>query len=166
MRRLIVAAALAALAASGAARALDAGAPAAALETPGAPLPDDPAPAPQPLLPDNLQWAGRPDMPAVQAAWMLGSEKHAGLYVLRVRLAADGRIAVHAHPDERLTSVLSGTLHVGFGSIFDETRLVAVPAGAIYVVPADQPHYLWAKDGDVEYQESGHGPSATRFDLH
>ena len=35
-----------------------------------------------------------------------------------------------------------------------------VPAGALYVAPANVPHSLWARDGDVIYQEAGVGPTA------
>ncbi|MBP7149731.1 MAG: cupin domain-containing protein, partial [Acidobacteria bacterium] len=66
-------------------------------------------------------------------------------------------------PDERNTTVISGTVYVGFGESFDETKIVAVPAGAVYVAPAGVPHYLWAKDGDVVYQEAGVGPTGTSF---
>jgi hypothetical protein len=41
---------------------------------------------------------------------------------------------------------------------------VALSPGAVYVVPADTPHYVWARDGDVEYQESGFGPTGTDFE--
>jgi hypothetical protein len=52
-------------------------------------------------------------------------------------------------------------LYVGFGGTVDESTMVAVPAGGVYVAPANQPHYLWAPDGDVVYQESGVGPTGT-----
>jgi hypothetical protein len=38
---------------------------------------------------------------------------------------------------------------------------VAVPAGGLYVAPASQPHTLWARDGEVVYQEAGTGPTGT-----
>ena len=115
--------------------------------------------APQPILPDAVPWSGLPNDPAVQAAWLLGSEQAAEPYVLRVKLATGGRLPPHAHPDERNSTVLSGTLYVGFGDVFDESQVVAVPAGAIYVAPANVMHYVWAKDGAVEYQETGIGPT-------
>lgn len=118
---------------------------------------------PRPILPDELVWSGPPALPALQGAWVLGAESSPGTYVLRVRLAADGRIPPHTHPDERYTTVLSGTLYVGFGTAFDPAQVVAVPAGGVYVAPAGVPHYVWARDGDVEYQEAGVGPTATRF---
>ena len=122
----------------------------------------DPHPsAPQPVHPDTLVWAGPPDNPQLKAAWVLGAEKELGPYVLRVSLARGGTIPVHTHPDTRNTTVLSGTLHVGFGDGFDEAAMVAVPAGGVCVAPAGVPHYLQARDGDVVYQESGIGPTAT-----
>lgn len=119
------------------------------------------ADAPTPVLPEQLHWLSPPGNPAVQGAWVLGAEGMSGAYLLRVKLAAGGKIPPHTHPDERNSTVLSGTLYVGFGSTFDETKLVAVPAGAVYVAPANVAHWVWAKDGAVVYQESGVGPTAT-----
>lgn len=116
---------------------------------------------PKPVFPDSLRWISPPNLPGVQDAWVMGSEQKPGLYLLRVRLAAGAKIAPHAHPDERNSTVLSGTIHVGFGEQFDESKLIAMPVGTVYVAPAKTPHYVWAKDGPAEYQESGIGPTAT-----
>jgi len=118
---------------------------------------------PVPLLPGDQKWGGPPQIPALKGAWMLGANGEPGPYVLRVRLAAGGRIPPHTHPDERHSTVLSGTIYVGFGERFDEGMVVAVPAGAVYVAPANVPHYVWARDGNAVYQESGVGPTATAF---
>jgi quercetin dioxygenase-like cupin family protein len=118
---------------------------------------------PAPVLPDSLSWFSPPGNPALRAAWVLGTEKEAAPYVLRVRLDQGGRIPVHTHPDTRNSTVLSGTLYVGFGDTADEAKMVAVPAGAVYVAPANMPHSLWAKEGDVVYQEAGVGPTGNVF---
>jgi quercetin dioxygenase-like cupin family protein len=117
--------------------------------------------SPQPVLPEFLKWAGPPNIPQLKAAWVLGAEKDPATYALRVMLAKGGRIPVHTHPDTRNSTVLSGTLYVGFGDDFDESKMVAVPAGGVYVAPAGVPHYLMARDDDVVYQEAGVGPTAT-----
>jgi quercetin dioxygenase-like cupin family protein len=119
---------------------------------------------PTPVLPESLRWAGPPGNPAVEGAWVLGSEDSPGLYALRVRMREGGRIPPHIHPDTRYTTVLSGTIFVGFGWSVDEAEMVAVPAGALYVAPAGQPHYLWARDGEVVYQEGGTGPTGMVFE--
>jgi len=117
--------------------------------------------APTPILPESLKWGGPPQIPELKAAWVLGAEAAAAPYILRVRLLKGGKIPVHTHPDIRNSTVLSGTLYVGFGDTFDESTLVAIPTGGVYVAPAGVMHYLYAKDGDVEYQEGGVGPTAT-----
>lgn len=113
------------------------------------------------IVPDALPWREAPNNPAAKGAWVVGTEKDTGPYLFRVRLASGGRMPPHTHPDARITTVLSGTLSVGFGPTFDERNVVAIPAGAVYVAPANTPHYVWAKDGPVVYQESGTGPTAT-----
>jgi len=82
---------------------------------------------------------------------------------LRVHLAAGGRIRPHTHPDERNSTVLKGVLYVGFGRIFDESKLVAIPSGAVCVIPANVPRFVAAKDRDVIYQEAGVGVTGTMF---
>ena len=116
-----------------------------------------------PILPGTLRWESPPNMPGLQDAWVLGAEQRPGFYILRVKLASGARIAPHVHPDERNITVLTGTIYVGFGEEFDETKVVAVPAGAVYVAPANVPHYVWAKEGDVMFQEVGIGPTMTSF---
>jgi len=119
--------------------------------------------APVAITPESVRWVSPPSLPGVQGAWLTGSEGGSGVYHFRVRLAAGARIPPHTHPDERTSTVLRGTLLVGFGGTVDEARMVAVPAGTVYVTPANVPHYLWARDGEVEYQEAGTGPTGTRF---
>lgn len=124
---------------------------------------DEAPPKPEPVLPESLQWVSPPGRPGLEAAWVLGSAQASGAYVLRVRLAAGAKIPPHTHPDSRHTTVLTGTLYVGFGEASGEARLVAVPEGGVYLAPANLPHYLWARDGDVVYQESGVGPTGNQF---
>jgi quercetin dioxygenase-like cupin family protein len=120
-----------------------------------------PVPAPLPVVPEQFRWVRPPGVDGVEGAWIVGAESSPGLYLLRVKLRAGARMPPHTHPDARHTTVLSGTLYVGFGETFEETAAVAVPTGAVYVAPAGVAHWVWAKDGDVEYQESGVGPTAT-----
>ena len=116
-----------------------------------------------PILPDSIRWVSPPNVSGVQAAWLLGAEQKPGPYILRVKLASGARIPPHTHPDERNSTVLTGTIYVGFGETFDEAKVVAIPAGGVYIAPVNVPHYVWAKDGDAMYQEAGMGPTGTAF---
>ena len=115
---------------------------------------------PHPVLPDTVEWSSPPGNPDVRGAWMVGSQDSPGIYAFRVKITEGARIPPHTHPDMRFTTVLSGTLYVGFGDEVVDADMVPVPIGAVYIAPAGQAHYLWARDGDVEYQESGVGPTA------
>lgn len=118
---------------------------------------------PEPLTADKFNWISPPAVPGLRFSWIQGNETADGLYVLRVRLASGSRIPPHSHPDQRISTVLSGILYVGFGEVFSQDALVAVKSGDAYVAPANTPHFLWAKEGTVEYQETGLGPTATKI---
>lgn len=118
---------------------------------------------PEPILPDSLKWQGNPTIKGAESAWVVGTADRQGLYAQRVRLAQGAMISPHTHGDERMSVVLSGTMYVGFGEKVDEKSVVAIPVGGVYVAPAGVPHYVWAKDGPIEYQEAGMGPTTTQF---
>lgn len=117
----------------------------------------------EPVLPSSLHWENPPETPGLQRSWVIGSERKSGKYILRVRLLAGTKIRPHSHPDERVTTVLTGTVSIGFGRSFDATRIIAMPAGSVYITPAHVPHFIWAKDGETVFQESGIGPTRTTF---
>jgi quercetin dioxygenase-like cupin family protein len=118
---------------------------------------------PKPVSPDSIKWISTPAIPGLQSAWLVGAQDAPGLYILRVKLKAGAIIPPHTHPDERNTTVLAGIIYVGFGNTIDKSKAKAVTVGSVYVVPANVPHYIWAKDGDAMYQESGTGPTATKI---
>lgn len=109
----------------------------------------------KPFLSNNLLWFSPPNNTSLKGAWVLGADQKPGVYLLRVKLATGGKIPPHTHPDERNSTVLSGVIYVGFGPVFDETRVLAIPASGVYIAPANTPHFVWAKDGDAMYQEAG-----------
>jgi quercetin dioxygenase-like cupin family protein len=111
------------------------------------------------LTPDDLKWVATPV--GVYIAKLIGDDKTAGMYVIRYRFPANFKVQPHFHPDDRLVVVLSGTLYVGYGEQFDDSTLKALPAGSIWTEPAKQPHFVWAKDGEVMIQVVGNGPSAS-----
>ena len=107
---------------------------------------------------DEVKWEGDPS--GVRRAYLVGDEKKPGMYAYRVRFPANHKVQPHFHPDERVVTVLSGTLYVGFGEVFDESAMKALPAGSIWTEPVRQPHFVFAKDGEVVFQVvGGNGPS-------
>ena len=70
----------------------------------------DPLP-PARLTPDELAW--RLDARGVRTAVVVGDPRQAGVYVYHARFPSGFRNPPHAHRDERIVTVLSGTLLVG-----------------------------------------------------
>jgi hypothetical protein len=102
--------------------------------------------SPVPLVPERFRWLSPPNNPALQYAWLLGNEQKHGPYILRVQLAAGGRILSHTHPDERISTVLSGTIYVGFGKTVDESKAVAIPRTQFASSLLMSPHHLWVME--------------------
>jgi quercetin dioxygenase-like cupin family protein len=117
--------------------------------------------APVTVLPGEVKFGPVPFAQGVDAAWLAGAPDAAGPYTLRVRIARDAKIPPHTHPDTRQITVLSGELHAGQGTAFDANAMKAYPAGTFFIMPAGVPHFVWAKSGEVIYQETGNGPSPT-----
>ncbi len=115
------------------------------------------------LKPEDVQWTQRRSNPDVFYAAIYGDPAKPGAYAFRVRAQAGHSLPPHTHPDERTVTVLSGTYWSGVGETFDASKLVALPAGTFYVIPAGVPHYSAVLQGEVLFQEGGVGPS--RHDL-
>lgn len=116
------------------------------------------------LAPQEIQFAADASRPGHMAvASLYGDMGQAGLYAARVLIPAGLRVLPHAHPDDRMVVVVSGTLLVGFGDRFDQVDMKAMPPGSFFTEPAGRVHFAWARDGDVVVQVSGVGPSGTVY---
>jgi quercetin dioxygenase-like cupin family protein len=122
---------------------------------------DEVAPPDISFKPGDVRYTMNPASPS-QSAVLFGDPKQPGLFILRVRIPANTRLPVHTHPDKvRIVSIISGTLYFGYGDKFDESKLIAYPAGSLFKEPIEAPHYSWTKDGDVVCDVIGIGPSFT-----
>lgn len=115
------------------------------------------------LPPEELQWTRAGRVPGVEQALILGDSSKPGGYVYRGKLPANLKIAPHAHPDDRTYTVISGTFYIGWGTTFDESRLIALPPGSFYTEPANVPHFKATRSDPVVLQVTGQGPSGMRF---
>jgi hypothetical protein len=81
------------------------------------------------------------------------------MFLLKPRPGPSSSTQPHTHPDTRTYTVLSGTWYIGFGPKFDESKLMALPAGSYYTEPAGVPHFVLIKDEGVMVKITGTGPS-------
>ena len=68
------------------------------------------------------------------------------------------KLMPHAHPEDRVYTVISGVFYIGIGDHFDEDALQAYPPGSVIVLPGDTPHFHWAKSGEYVSQVTAIGP--------
>jgi quercetin dioxygenase-like cupin family protein len=121
-------------------------------------------------LPDQIPWkrnaAGRKETAVVTAgsnetAVLYGDPTKSGTYVYRSKFAPGSKNMPHWHPEERTVVILSGTLYYGLGEQWDESKLIALPAGTFLAEPPKTIHFTWAKEGEVILQVTGIGPTGT-----
>jgi quercetin dioxygenase-like cupin family protein len=113
------------------------------------------------VRPADLQFAAMPN--GTFQADVVGSVTKPGPYAARVRIPAGVRLQPHFHPEARIVLVLSGTLYVGYGDQFDETKMTALSPGSVFTEAPNERHYTWAKDGGVVLHVTGVGPTATTW---
>jgi quercetin dioxygenase-like cupin family protein len=109
-------------------------------------------------LPQDIAFTGPG---STQTTVLYGDPRGTGLYVYRTKFAPGSKSAPHWHSEERTAVILSGTLYYGLGEKWDDTKLIAFPAGTFFSEPPKTPHFAWAKDGEVILQVTGIGPTST-----
>jgi quercetin dioxygenase-like cupin family protein len=114
------------------------------------------------IAPDALKW-NPIAFPGITIAVGAGNPTASGLYVIFVKFAPGARALPHSHPDQRVVTVLSGTIHVGTGTEIDEAKSVVLKPGAVVIIPADAVHYGWVTDGEAVLQEVGTAPTGTKI---
>jgi hypothetical protein len=62
-----------------------------------------------------------------------------------------------------MVTVLSGELFAGTGPTADPNKGTLLPAGSFMIMPAGELHWSWARNGEVVYEETGTGPTATNL---
>jgi quercetin dioxygenase-like cupin family protein len=111
------------------------------------------------ILPEQIEWRVFPAFPPeARLAVLVGEPSKPGPYVIRVKMAAGGKLMPHRHPEDRLYTVMSGVFYIGLGERFDPGKLNAYPPGSVVVLPGDTPHYHWAKSGEYVTQVTAIGP--------
>jgi len=120
--------------------------------------------APKIVLPDEIKWNSGTQSPGeLQTIVLAGEPDKPELYTTRIKIPSNLKLQPHIHLENRTVIVLSGTLYYAYGKIFNESKLTAMPPGTFFTEPSEQPHFAWAKEGDVIVQVTGIGPTGTKI---
>jgi len=98
-----------------------------------------------------------------QTVVLKGDPTKPGLYSMLLRVGPNTRIEAHAHPDDRVATVISGTWYFGYGAKFDEQALKMLPPGSFYTEPPNTNHFAMTRGEGVTIQITGTGPSGTTY---
>ena len=105
-------------------------------------------------LPKDIQWTGD----KVKKAVLYGDPSKPGYYVMLLRWPPNWSTRPHSHPNDRMITVLEGTLWVGTGTKFHPETNTAVGSGGFLVDNANQPHYEITKGDGALIEITGMGP--------
>ncbi|MDP9688802.1 UNVERIFIED_ORG: quercetin dioxygenase-like cupin family protein [Pseudomonas mohnii] len=134
---------------------------AAMLHVQAQPLPLDKTAA---LRNEDVEWRSFPAFPKeVKLAVIAGDPSKPAPYVVRVKVPNGIRLMPHTHPEDRIYTVMSGVFYIGFGTVFDPDKLVAYGPGSVVILPANTPHFHWAKSGEYISQVYGTGPLGLEY---
>jgi quercetin dioxygenase-like cupin family protein len=114
--------------------------------------------------PDAIKWGDPPPFvpKGAKLAVLYGDPNKEGLFVIRVKLPANYRIAPHSHPTDEVVTVLSGTFLVGMGDKLAPASAKPFPAGSLIVAPAKANHFVLTKQPTV-IEISSMGPLAINY---
>lgn len=115
------------------------------------------------VLPNELEWRPESQAPGAALAILLGHPDEPGPFVVRVRLPTDIKVMPHTHSVARTYSVLAGEWKLGFGEVYDASKLQTFPAGSLYRLPARVPHFQATGDAETLIEIHAVGPSTTDF---
>ena len=113
--------------------------------------------------PARIEWRAAENLPpGAQVAVLEGDPAKEGFFTMRLKLPAGARLDPHTHPADERVTVLSGSVHIGFGDTFDLSKGRTFAAGAFYITPTPMPHFVWTDEGAI-LQVTGLGPWGLRY---
>jgi len=114
--------------------------------------------------PATLKWAAAP--PALpkgaQLAVLFGDPTKEGQFAIRAKFPSGWKIGPHTHPNDESVTVISGTLHIGFGDKPDPAKANTITAGGFFHIPKGTPHYAWVTGATV-IQNNSVGPGGYTY---
>jgi ketosteroid isomerase-like protein/quercetin dioxygenase-like cupin family protein len=112
----------------------------------------------------SIKWGAPPPSlpPGSKMAVISGDPSKAGPFVVRAQVPAGYKVAPHWHPGDENLTVLSGTVALGMGDTWDESKMQPVGSGGFVALPAGMRHSFLAKTAST-FQVHGMGPFVLNY---
>jgi anti-sigma factor ChrR (cupin superfamily) len=101
------------------------------------------------LLPSELTWTDLPSLPGVKIAVIEGPLDRAVPIMFRLKFPANFKVMPHWHPGVEHITIISGTLHMGLGSVFDQSKTRALTAGSVSIMQPGTHHFVWTNEETI-----------------
>jgi len=99
-----------------------------------------------------------PSLPAgARIAVLFGDPSADGPFVIRLMLPKGYRIPPHSHSRDEQVTVISGTIYLGMGDVYEPSTARGLAAGGFHMLRAGARHFAYAKQPTI-VQVSGNGP--------
>lgn len=107
----------------------------------------------------DLKWMDAPSaLPkGAQVAVLSGDPSKPGPFTMRAIFPENYKVPPHWHPSYENVVVLEGSLYMGSGETFDESKTTALTVGGYSSIPAKSPHFVFTKEKTV-IQLNSEGP--------
>ena len=116
------------------------------------------------VKPASITWGDPlPSLPpGSKIAVIAGDPSKAIPLVIRAQVPAGYKVAPHWHPGDENLTVLSGTVALGMGDTWDESKMQTLGSGGYAALPAEMRHSFLAKTAST-FQVHGMGPFALNY---
>jgi len=107
----------------------------------------------------DLTWVDGPaSLPkGTKSAVLEGDPAEEGPFIMRAKVPANWKVPPHHHPAIEHVTVISGSLYMGLGETFDESKASKLPTGGLAVMAIGTRHFAYTKEAAV-IQIHGIGP--------
>jgi len=112
------------------------------------------------FTPDQVKWGPAPPFipPGAQLAVLEGDPMgSSGDYTIRLKMPDGYKVAPHTHPMRENVTVISGTLKVGMGDRWDDSKMMSFASGSFAYLDPTMHHYAGAS-GVTVIQIHGQAP--------
>jgi hypothetical protein len=101
------------------------------------------------LDPSELTWKDLPSLPGVKVAVIEGPLDQPVPIMFRLKFPANFNVPPHWHPGIEHITIISGTLHMGIGDVFDSAKTRALGPGSVSIMQSKTHHYVWTSEETI-----------------
>jgi quercetin dioxygenase-like cupin family protein len=101
------------------------------------------------LAPEELTWKDLPSLPGVKIAIIEGQLDKAVPIMFRLKFPPNFKVPPHWHPGIEHITIISGTLNMGLGSVFDTSKTRALSPGSVSIMQPGTHHYVWTSEETI-----------------